>query len=158
MRRIKLALCARLGVSARLSALLSAIDYKWRVDIQKGVTHNFSKIVFLATKILEVNANANDFFFQSEIFLFSTWKSKICISRCRNGNVFVPPCKISEMWVTPFWMFTLQIIINCLKNISNKNLNSKNLKFFCGKRDALKFTNFFIRHHNIIRDIFLYCL
>ena len=57
----------------------------WRVDIQKGVTHNFSKIVFLAKKVLEVNANTipqTIFFFHSEIFLFSTWKSKICISRC----------------------------------------------------------------------------
>ena len=84
----------------------------WRVDIQKGVTHNFSKIVFLAKQILEVNADTiaqTIFFFQSEIFLFSIWKSKICISRCRNGNVFVPPCKISEMWVTPFWMSSLQL-------------------------------------------------
>ena len=86
--------------------------FNWRVDIQKGVTHNFSKIVFLKKQILEVNANTiaqTIFFFQSEIFLFSIWKSKICISRCRNGNVSAPPCKISEMWVTPFWMSTLQL-------------------------------------------------
>ena len=85
----------------------------WRVDIQKGVSHNFSKIIFLAKQILEVNANTiaqTIFFFQSEIFLFSIWKSKIYISRCQNGNVSVPLCKISEMWVTLFWMSTLHII------------------------------------------------
>ena len=102
-------------------------DCNWRVDIQKGVTHNFSKIVFLAKQILEVNANTiaqTIFCFQSEIFLFSIWKSKICISRCLNGKVSVPPCKISEMWVTPFWMSTLQLY-SCKDSQTSKQLVAK---------------------------------
>ena len=47
--------------------------YSWRVVIQKGVTHNFSKIVFSAKKIPEVNANtiAQTIFFPiGDIFIF----------------------------------------------------------------------------------------
>ena len=58
----------------------------WRVDIQKGVTYNFSKIVFLATKILEINANtiAQTIFFPI-------------------GNIFILDLEIKNLYLEVYW-------------------------------------------------------
>ena len=60
---------------------------KWRVDIQKGVTHDFSKIVFLATKILEVNANT----IAQTIFFFPI------------GNIFIFDLEIKNLYLEVYW-------------------------------------------------------
>ena len=57
------------------------------MDIQKGVTHNFSKIVFLATKILEVNANT----IAQTIFFFPI------------GNIFIFDLEIKNLYLEVYW-------------------------------------------------------
>ena len=81
------------------------MDYNWRVNIQKGVTHNFSKIVFLAKQILEVNANTiaqTIFFFNRKYFYFRFGNQKSVSRGVEIGTFLCRRVKFQKCGLRPF--------------------------------------------------------
>ena len=75
------------------------------MDIQKGVPHNFSKIVFLAKQILEVNANtiAQTIFFSNQKYFYFRFGNQKSVSRgVEMGTFLCRRVKFQKCGLRPF--------------------------------------------------------
>ena len=99
------------------------------MDIQKGVTHNFSKIVFLAKQILEVNANtiAQTISFSNRKYFHFRFGNQKSVSRgVGMGTFLCRRVKFQKCGLRPFEcpLFTYTI------SLQNQNISSSQLTIY----------------------------
>ena len=91
------------------------------MDIQKGVNHNFSKIVFLVKQIIEVNANtiAQTIFFSNRKYFYFRFRNQKSVSRgVEMGTFLCHRVKFQKCGLRPFECPLFIYSIN-----SNENIN-----------------------------------